>query len=284
MNLFLKYPLMEEEAGGDVAPGGGQAPAVTPAVTTTEGGNWYDSLPQDMREDQNITKFESVEVMAKSWLNAQRLIGADKITMPQTDEDWGGVFDKLGRPKDASGYELKAAEGVEVNAEMQQSFLTKAHEIGLLPKQAQALADWQIEQGQAVTEASTQADEATLNEKMTGLKTEWGQAFDQNVGIAQRAINEFATDADKDFMNNAVIDGVKIGDHPAMAKLFHNIGKSMMESGKLEGTGNEQAMTPTEMQDQIDSLMGHPAYTDRKHPEHKQVARQVTQLFEQKFG
>jgi hypothetical protein len=263
---------MEEEAGAE-----GEGGAVT-------GGNWYDTLPEDMREDQNITKFDSVESLSKSWLNAQRLIGADKIPMPQTDDDWGNVFNKLGRPEDASGYAIEPIEGVEVNAEMQTAFLEKAHEIGLLPNQVQELAQWQMQQGLSGQEASNQALESSLNEKMDALKTEWGQAFDQNAGIAQRAISEFATDADKDFMNNAVIDGVKVGDHPAMARLFHNIGKSMMETGKLEGVGSEQAMTPSDMQDKIDSLMGHPAYTDRKHPEHRQVAKQVTQLFQQKYG
>jgi len=116
------------------------------------------------------------------------------------------------------------------------------------------------------------------------LSQNGGQAFDQNAGIAQRAIAEFATDADKDFLNNAVIDGVKVGDHPVMAKLFHNVGKAMMESGKLEGDGRESAMTPQDLEDKRNTLMNHAAYTDRKHPEHKQVARQVKQLFEQQYN
>lgn len=284
MKYGMNYLLMNEEGGDEGTPGGGeQAPAAAPASAPDEG-NWYDSLPQDMREDQNITKFDSVESLSKSWLNAQRMIGADKIPMPQTDEDWGNVYARLGRPEDITGYEVSAPEGVELNAELQESFLTKAHEIGLSNKQVQEISAWQFAQSQAGQDASNTADESALNEKVTALKSEWGQAFDQNAGIAQRAIAEFATDADKDFLNNATIDGVKVGDHPVMAKLFHNIGKSMMESGKLEGDGRESAMTPQDIEDKRNTLMNNPAYTDRKHPEHKQVARQVQQLFEQQYS
>lgn len=283
MKYGMNYLLMNEEAGDEGTPGGGEpAPAAAPATAPDEG-NWYDSLPQDMREDQNITKFDSVESLSKSWLNAQRMIGADKIPMPQTDEDWGNVYARLGRPEDITGYEVTPPEGVELNAELQESFLTKAHELGLSNKQVQELSAWQFAQTQAGQEATDSASESALSEKMGALKTEWGQAFDQNTGIAQRAIAEFATDTDKDFLNNAVIDGVKVGDHPVMAKLFHNIGKSMMESGKLEGDGRESAMTPQDIEDKRNTLMSNPAYLDRKHPEHKQVARQVQQLFEQQF-
>jgi len=77
---------------------------------------------------------------------------------------------------------------------------------------------------------------------------------------------------------------VKVGDHPVMAKLFHNVGKAMMESGKLEGDGRESALTPQDIEDKRNTLMSNPAYLDRKHPEHKQVARQVQQLFEQQYN
>ena len=111
MNRFL---LMSEETGGDGTALGGEpaaavvAPVVTPAAAE---GNWYDSLPQDMREDQNITKFESVEVLAKSWQHAQKMIGADKIPMPQTDDDWSNVYTRLGRPYEANLYNIEAPEG-----------------------------------------------------------------------------------------------------------------------------------------------------------------------------
>lgn len=284
MKLALSHRYMNEDPV-DHGAVDNPAPAVDPSpAPVPSDAKWYDTLPTEMREDQNVTKFDSVESLTKSWLNAQRMIGQDKIPMPQTEEDWNNVYSRLGRPEDVTGYKIEAPEGAEINEDTQSSFLEAAHKAGLNQAQVQALAQWEFETSSASKQAAESASETALNEKADALKAEWGQAFEQNAGIAKRAIAEFATDSDKDFLNNAVIDGVKAGDHPVMAKLFHNIGKAMMESGKLEGQGNEGQMTPQELQDKTNSLMGHPAYTDRNHPEHKMVNRQVQELFKQRYG
>jgi hypothetical protein len=273
--------LMDDEPGD--AGGAVETPAVAPVVTPSDA-KWFDGLPTEMREDQNITKFDSVESMAKSWLNAQRMIGQDKIPMPQTDEDWGNVYGRLGRPDEATGYQVAVPEGVEVNADKQQAFFDKAHQLGLSAKQVEGLAAWEFEQSEASGEATKNSQESIFNEAQNALKQEWGQAFEQNSGIALRAAAEFLSESDKEFVNNAKIDGVKVGDHPVMAKLFHNIGKSMMEGGKLEGVGGEQVMSPQQMEEKRSSLMSHPAYVDNRHPEHKMILRQVQESFEQQFG
>lgn len=280
MRKFLDSRLMNEEPGD--AGGGVVEPVVAPVVPSDA--KWFDGLPTDMREDQNITKFDSVESMAKSWLNAQRMIGQDKIPMPQTDEDWGNVYGRLGRPDEATGYQVAAPEGVEINAEKQQAFFDQAHSLGLSAKQVEGLAAWEFEQSAVSGEASKAAQESILSEAQNALKQEWGQAFDQNSGIALRAATEFLSESDKEFVNTAKIDGVKVGDHPVMAKLFHNIGKSMMESGKLEGVGGEQVQSPKQMEEKRSTLMAHPAYVDNRHPEHKMILRQVQESFEKQFG
>ena len=58
--------------------------------------------------------------LAKSYVNAQSMIGADKVAIPgkhATDEDWGEVYRRLGRPDTPEGYELvnEVPEGVEAN-------------------------------------------------------------------------------------------------------------------------------------------------------------------------
>lgn len=263
----------------------GEAGGGAPAEQLADGGGkWYDSLPQDMREDQNITKFDSVEAMGKSWLNAQRLIGADKIPMPQTEEDWANTYARLGRPDDVSGYQVQAPEGVQVNEEQQAAFLATAHQLGLSQKQVEGLAAFDFQRSAAAGEAATASQEAATNEALGLLQKEWGQAFEKNVGVANRAVNEFVSESELAFMKETSVNGVALANHPVLVKMFANIGKGMMESGKLEGVGSEQAMTPQEMEDKRNSLMSNPAYMDNRHPEHKAIMRQVQQLFEQQFS
>lgn len=279
--MFIKkYPLLNEEPGesGGGLPDGGQE------AHQESNDNWYDSLPEEMRGDKNITKFDSVEAMGKSWLNAQRLIGADKIPMPQTDEDWSNTYGRLGRPDDASGYEVSVPEGVEVNQDMQGSFLSKAHELGLSQKQVEGLSSWQFEQGAESSQQSQQASEQAFNDAMNGLKSEWGNAFEQNTNIAVRAASEFLNDNDKAFLESAKIDGVSLGDHPAFLKLFNNVGKQMMEGTKLEGLGNEAIKTPDEMQEEINNLMMHDSYSNKADPNHKIQVQKVQKLFQMMAG
>ena len=270
-HLYMQEAGLEEAPAGDVTP-------------VAEDGKWYDSLPQDMRDDQNITKFDSVETMAKSWQNAQRMIGAEKIPMPQTDEDWSDVHGRLGRPDEAGMYEIKAPEGVEVNEDMQNSYKAISHELGLSQKQMEGLANWQFENEANSNTANAESSQAALTEAQNGLKAEWGEAHDQNVNLAARAASEFMGEEGKEFFDNAKIDGIPAGEHPGLLKLFHSVAKGMMESDKIEGIANEGKQTPQEIQDEIGKTMGHPAYTDKRHPEHQALMRKVQGLFQLQAG
>ena len=273
MNKFL---LMDEElgdgAGGETGAGGGDA------------ANWYDGFPEDIRSNQNVTKFESAEVMAKSWINAQHMIGADKIPMPQSEEDWGNVYSRLGRPDEANMYAIDPVEGFEVNEEQQNAFKEFAFGQGLSQNQIQALATWDMERQTSAGTASEESAQAALDEAQNSLKSEWGEAHEQNVNIAARTAAEFMGDEGKAFFENAKIDGIPAGEHPALLKLFHSVGKGMMEPGKLEGIANEGKQTPQEIEDSRNALMANPAYMDRNHPEHAAVKRKVEAAFKLQFG
>ncbi|MEE9351526.1 MAG: hypothetical protein V3U78_04645 [Thiotrichaceae bacterium] len=260
-----------------------EAPAVNESTNTSDG-KWYDSLPEDMRQDKNITKFDSVESMSKSWLSAQRMIGKDKIPMPETDEDYATVYGRLGRPDDVSGYEIKAPEGVQVDTDKQASFLDVAHKAGLSKKQVEVLSTWDFEHSSKTMESFNANTESANKESLESLKTEWGPGFDKNVKIANRAVNEFVNESELSFLKEKSIDGIKLADHPVLVRMFSNIGKGMMEGGNLEGVGAEQGMTPQEMKDSRSTLMNHPAYTDKRHAEHEQVHRKVRQSFEEQYN
>lgn len=274
----LHNVYMNEETAGD------QLAASEPVEQSSEtSGAWYDSFSEEVKGNQNVTKFTSAEELAKSYINAQRLIGAEKIPMPTTDEDWSNTYARLGRPDDPSGYEINAPEGMEVNEQFQQQFAELAHQIGLSQKQAAALAEFDFNRHSTSMEEFTQNQEAATNSAIESLQKEWGNAFEQNVNIASRALKEFASPEDMEFINNATIDGVPVGNHPTIVKLMNNIGKGMMESGKLEGQGNEQVMTPSQIEDKQAQLMAHPAYLDSRHPEHASISRQVKELFELRY-
>ena len=100
-----------------------------------------DSLPEDLRNEPSLKNLTDAGSLAKSFVHAQRMIGADKVALPgksATDEEWRGVYSKIGMPAEASGYEYEA----DFDEQEHQSFRAAAHAAGLNVKQAQAMASF----------------------------------------------------------------------------------------------------------------------------------------------
>ena len=71
------------------------APLETPAEVA-QGGSGHDFLsmiPEDLREHPSLTPIKDVSNLARSYVNAQRLNGADKLAFPAnpTDQDLDNI-------------------------------------------------------------------------------------------------------------------------------------------------------------------------------------------------
>ena len=72
-----------------------------PSEPVTQEVNWKESLPDDLRDNPSLKSIQDVPGLAKSFIHAQKMVGADKIPVPTehaTKEDWDAVYSKLGRP------------------------------------------------------------------------------------------------------------------------------------------------------------------------------------------
>ena len=79
--------------------------------TSTTTSSWKDSISEEYRADPNIEKFTEIDALAKSYINATKMIGQDKIAIPNnnsTEDQWDEVYAKLGRPESADKYALDA--------------------------------------------------------------------------------------------------------------------------------------------------------------------------------
>ena len=92
-----------------------EAPQQTeqPISSTTEqptvAKSWKEAISEEFRNDPNISKFTEIDALAKSYINATRMIGQDKVAVPNensTDDQWNEVYAKLGRPESADKYKL----------------------------------------------------------------------------------------------------------------------------------------------------------------------------------
>ena len=108
--------------------------------------SWKEAIPEELRNDPNISKFTELESLAKSYVNATRMIGQDKVAVPNnnsTEDQWNEVYDKLGRPESADKYQLDVkSDVVPLDESAIKSFAENAHQLGLNNKQAQGILEF----------------------------------------------------------------------------------------------------------------------------------------------
>lgn len=197
--------------------------------------------------------------------NLEKLLGADKagnaVIIPKADADpkeWGAVFDRLGRPSAPDGYKVEIPQGGDPN--IHNASLAKFHELGLTKTQGEALMGWYnglVEQSNQATEAQRQAE---FQRQDVALKTEWGQAYTQNLAQAQAGARGLGLDS-------ATID--KLSDalgHKATMSLLQRVGVGMREDSLVTSdstSGFSNALTPGQAKAQIQSLMQDKDFTSK---------------------
>jgi hypothetical protein len=252
--------------------------------TKTSGGDWRSSFPEDIRDNPSFAKFNDVTSLASSYVNLQSHLGRDKIAKPVTDSDWDDVYEFLGRPESADKYEIELPKDLpdeiasQFNDEKLSSFKQEAHKLGLNAEQVKRLVAWQAGNMSKQHEAYKGIIDQSMEQGESALRQEWGRAYDQNLGFARKAFVEYGGDA-----LAAKMESSGLGNDPDVLKAFANIAKTTMADKDLAGpsSGTRMALTPEEARAEASTIMSHPAYTDKRHPEHNSMVKKVQGLFAQ---
>lgn len=243
-------------------------------VAQSVASDWRTSIPEEIRGHKSLEHIQDVGALAKSYVNAQSMIGADKVAIPgkhATDEDWGEVYRRLGRPDTPDGYELnnEMPEGAQSSDEMLNWFKNAAHEAGLTPSQAQRLLGGYNEfLGSMVANDSGQVQQIRENTEIE-LKREYGAAYNDMISNGNAVMQEFG---EAGMSEIELADGRLLGDHPEMIRMMVNISQfinTKIGEDSLEGIKNSGALTPADAQGRLAELtaQGSP-YWDQRHPEH----------------
>ena len=68
---------------------------------------WLQQVPEDIRGEAALQTVPDIGTLAKNYLNAEKLIGQQRLPAPQTswgDKEWGEFYSKIGRPEKPEGY------------------------------------------------------------------------------------------------------------------------------------------------------------------------------------
>jgi len=256
-----------------------QTTTLTPETVITD---WKANLSDEIRADKSLENIKDIEGLAKSYVHAQKLVGSDKIPVPNkfaTDKDWDAVYEKLGRPADATGYKYDLPEDKNLDAEALNNFSTQAHKLGLLPGQANGVVQFYNEAMSKVQQEQDNVAVAAREASTSELKKEWGQAYDQKVSQAANLAQSVGAN---ELLNANMADGTKLGDHPVMIKAFAQLAGKMGEDSITQSSG-PTFQTPAQLEKDIGELtMPGSAYWDKNHPNHKLAVEEVLALREKK--
>ena len=249
-----------------------------PKVATS----WKETISEEFRNDPNIAKFTEIDALAKSYINATRMIGTDKVAVPNqnsTEDHWNEVYDKLGRPESAEKYKLEAkSEVVPIEETAVKQFAENAHKLGLNNKQAQGILEF-YKNSMEQTAKQTQIDAETAQaQAQQVLRQEWGKSYDANI---QKAASLAKANMKAEVLDLPMKDGSRLGDNPDVIKGFAKIA-DMLSEDKIISTESENVNQGRDYDAEISQIINDKTgpYWNSTHPDHAKVVQQVLTLRE----
>jgi hypothetical protein len=256
------------------------------ATTSTTQSTWKDSISEEFRKDPNIEKFTEIDALAKSYINATRMIGQDKLVIPtnnSTEDQWDEVYNKLGRPESADKYTLDAkSEVISLDDNAVKQFAETSHKLGLNNKQAQGLLEFYKTNMEGTAQQAKVDAETAQAQAEQQLRSEWGREFETKV---KQASSLAKANMNPEILDMTLSNGARLGDHPEIIKGFAKIA-GMMSEDKIVSTESESVQSNQSIQDEIDTIINDKAspYWHKSHPNHDKQVQQVYTLREMLSG
>ena len=237
-------------------------------------------MPPGLREEPSLKTFDSVDKLAKSYVNAVKMIGGNPdnmVAIPDEGETWDDFYNKIGRPEKANDYQFG-----DENGELD-GFREFAHDTGLTQDQANNILKLYGDIQEEEQEAHQNGLEELRTNTTMELQKEWGKNYDGKMDYAKRAFAQFATPELSQLMDES-----GMGNHPEMLRVFAKVGELMGEDSLVVGTGlGSSQLSPEQAQQEIQALYSDKefskSYRDNKDPGHKTAMGKMERLFKQAY-
>ena len=256
----------------------------TPISSTTEqptvAKSWKEAISEEFRSDPNIAKFTEIDALAKSYINATKMIGQDKVAVPNnnsTEDQWNEVYSKLGRPESPDKYELNAkSDVVPIDETAIKTFAETSHKLGLNNRQAQGILEFYKNSMEGSAQQSKIDMETAQANAEQQLRQEWGKTFEDNV---RKAGSLAKANLGVEVLDMQLQDGTRLGDHPDIIKGFAKIA-DMMSEDKIVSTESENVNQGKDIESEISSIVNdkNSPYWNKGHPDHDKIVQQVFTL------
>ena len=225
----------------------------TPAAATTQAAPefWGASLPEDLRGNETLAKYNSLEAAARGLAGAVKLIGERpenlvKLPAGGDAEATRAVLQKLGLPdKLDDRYNLSAfegaGEGLSPSGDLAQVFKAASFEAGILPGQMQAVYEKVGQMIQGLNTDNAAKIEAKEAADMEVLQKTFGGALDDTLTRADIVAGHFGLAKE--------LNAAGLGTNPGVVKLLSTVFPLIQEAsggGRETGQALSGAKSPAE--------------------------------------
>lgn len=237
-----------------------------------------DNMPEDIRTEPGLAKFKTVGDLAKSYLNAEKMIGADANHVFKIPKDGNltEVWKKLGKPEK---YEVPNDLKIPLSDDYKGKLSAKADTLNMTEQQFKELVYFTDSYGADIV-AKAQADATAEQEQQSkAIKDFLGASYDQTMN--------YAKDVPETFGKPKLWEKIEksgLSRDPEFIGMMADIGR-LADDGKMltgKSTGNF-AMSPAQAGAEIRSLRANADFvkqwTDKSNPGHRDALERMNALY-----
>jgi hypothetical protein len=269
-------------SGGEAPVVDNAAPAAEPTAAPAQE-TWFSKFQDEgIREYLQNKGFKDPEALAHSYKSLEKMNGvpADELFRVRPDmseEDTAKLYNRLGRPEDASKYSIEAGED-DIPA-LTDWFKNAAYKSGMSDESAKAMYGEFNEQIQSIAAEQTEAINAKNAQEVGDLVKSWGSKADYTKSVIDRAGEYLGVTPE-------ILESVKSSGQAApFMQMMAKIGNVLAEGKTIEAgqTNNSfNGKTVSEARAEIQALQSDTkfmnAYFDKSSPTHNQAVKQMMDL------
>ena len=194
-----------------------------------------------------VVKADATQLSATEAAQAATDAAAAEANTPEAlakaEADKAAADAKAGEKVAPEKYDIKAPDGVTLDAEVLGQFEGLAKELKLSQEEAQKLADvgtqmsqkWASQQAEAIQTAAAEWAAASSSDKEFG-----GDKLTENLAVSKKALDAFGTPELSKLLNES-----RLGNHPEVIRFMYRAGKAISEDRMVTGGAGPAGGTTT---------------------------------------
>jgi len=247
--------------GGDGAGAGAGNTGAGAGAGAPPSPDWTSGFNDELKGYVTSKGFKDPASVLESYRNSESLIGKLKgvgsdriIGLPEKADapEWKDIWQKLGTPKEAKEYQFEAG-GDEKFSEWAKNTM---HKLNIPRAQAETLVKEWNQYTSNKNQEILKNFQGQVTQQEEALKTEWGQAYEQNIKVGQSAVREFGFTAE-------VVDALEQSmGYAGVMKFMHTLGSKVGEDnfvgsggGGADGSFGGGKLTPGQATAEISAKM-----------------------------